>query len=112
MQPHNGTRHIPRPQMQPIPLPQINRRHTNPLPSLLAAIILPRLLEPKLLNGGGTLLPEPGLDQEAQILICRHEIRASILGPKGVFDKCFQALERMPAPEFAGAIGFGVERCA
>jgi hypothetical protein len=92
MQPQNRTHDIAHPRMQPIPIPQVDRRHTDPFPPLLAPIILPNLFKPILPNIRRTLLAKPNLDQKRQKLISRDKLGPSILGPKRIFDKRLQTL--------------------
>lgn len=72
MQPKHRTPHIPQPQMQPIPIPQINRRHTNPLAAILARIIFLQLCDPEISHFAGAIWPETGVDKK------RSEVRTRL----------------------------------
>ena len=74
MQPQNRTLHIPRPPMQSIPIPQINRRHPNPPPALIPAIIRRDLTDPVVPHIRATIRSKPDIDQEIGILFAGREV--------------------------------------
>jgi hypothetical protein len=109
VQPQHRTLDIPEPVMQPIPIPQIDRRHPNPPPSLIPLIVIPDLLSPERPSVLRHILTKPDIDQEIGILISRNKIRGRRSRSKSI-DSGLEERASVPAAEGDGARGFGVER--
>jgi hypothetical protein len=88
MQPQHRAPHIRRPRMQPIPIPEINRRHTNAPPALVARIIFLDLADPVVSNVLGYILAEADVDQEIRVTLAGHEIRRRRSRTELVSDGC------------------------
>jgi hypothetical protein len=112
MQPKHGTFDVACPQMQPIPIPQINRRHANPLPPLLPRIILTNLIIPVFSLLFGTILSEANINQKVSVISTRLEAISRILGGEVIRNKLPQGIDGVPAPQVSAAVGFVVEGCA
>lgn len=68
--------------MQPVPISQVDRRHTHPTPAIIAAVIVANGLAPELANLSRTAVAEADVDQEVAVLESGLEIgRGSVRGP-------------------------------
>jgi hypothetical protein len=98
--------------VQPISIPQVNRRHPNSSSPFISTVILLDRLAPELARLGGTIiLPETDIDQEVAVVEVWDEVRGRELGGPFV-DVGREEVRGIPAVELAGAIGFVVERGA
>lgn len=114
MKPQNRTNHIRKSHVQPIPIPQVNRRHSNPLPSLFALVILLQLCDPELLHVSRTVLAKALADEEVGKVAARRKVRLRLViyGAEFTCDEVAEGPCRVPAAEFATALGFVVHGCA
>lgn len=88
--------------MQPIPLPQIDRRHPRPPPPLIPLIIRLNSLAPKLSLLLGAILAESDINQEIAVVEVRLEIWGGV-GRGPVVNGSGAGCDAVPAAEFAGA---------
>lgn len=86
MQPQHGTLYIRSSRMQSIPIPQINRRHANPLPSLVPRVILLNLANPVVAHLLFHIFAEANVNQEIRVLLAGLEIRCRSFGGEFVLD--------------------------
>ena len=107
MQPQHRTLHIKQPRMQPIPIPQINRRHANPTSTLIALVVLLDSLAPELAHLRGTVTAEADVDEEVAVVETRLEYWSGVLGCELV-DGWGEEVWGVPAGELAGWFGFKV----
>ena len=69
--------------MQTIPVPYIHHRHPDPLPPVIAHVILPDVIPPELPHFSGTVLfPEPRVDEEVAVVGVWLEIGGWVTGAK------------------------------
>lgn len=80
MQPQHRTLHIKQPCMQPISIPQINRRHANPASTLITLVILLDSLAPELAHLRGTVTAEADVNEEVAVVETRLESWGWVLG--------------------------------
>jgi hypothetical protein len=81
MQPQNWTQHIIQAHVQSISIPQIDRTHPDPPPSLIALVILLNLVNPKGTDVFGTfLLPKAHVDEEVAEIRAGHKVWRRLVG--------------------------------
>lgn len=95
--------------MQPIPIPQIDRRHANPLPALISLIILLDLADPVVAHLLIYLFAKANVDEEVGVLLAGPEVRCGGLRGELVLDGLAEESGSLSASERAGALGFVVE---
>lgn len=67
MQPHNRTADIEQSRMQAIPISQVDSRHANPPPTIIATVIFADSLAPEVARLGGTALAKADVNQEIAV---------------------------------------------
>jgi hypothetical protein len=65
--------------MQPISIPEIDRRHPDPPPPLITPIILRDLLVPELPDVGGAIFAKSNIDQEIGELFAGYKVRRRLV---------------------------------
>lgn len=100
--------------MQSISIPQINRRHPNPLPTFITRIILLKLLRPEFLRLRGAILAKALRYEKLGEFLSRHEVRRGliVLCAEVARDEVGEGIQSLPAAKLATAFGFKVERCS
>ena len=93
--------------MQTIPIPQIDGRHANPLPSFLALVVSPHLVEPKASHVRRALAAKARVDEKGDEILARHEIVVCFTA-EFAGDAMCKAVEGTPAAQVAGAWRFKV----
>jgi hypothetical protein len=73
MQPQHRTLDIRQSTMQPIPIPQIDRCHSGPLPALITNIIVCNLIAPEIADGRVAVLAKSYIDEEVGELVAGAE---------------------------------------
>jgi hypothetical protein len=98
--------------VQPITVPQINSRHANALPAVVAAVVCFDLADPVVPDVLRHIGAEANVDQEVTVRLARHEVRRCCRRAEFLVDALPEKVGRLPAAEGAGALGLVVERCA
>lgn len=81
MQPQHRTNHITQPQMQTVPISQINRTHPNPPPTFIPLVVLLNLISPKLSNiFWAFLFSKAHIDEEVAEIGTRSEVGCGLVG--------------------------------
>jgi len=60
--------------MQPIPIPEIDSRHADPLPALIALVIGFDFIDPVITHILGYILAEANVDEEVGVLFAGLEV--------------------------------------
>lgn len=108
MQPHNRTPHVEQPLVQPVPVPQVDGRHADAPPPVVAAVVLLDRPAPVLAHLLRAVLVEADVDQEVAVVRVRLEVRRGFVG-RPLLDRGGEQGRGVPAVELAGALGFVVE---
>jgi hypothetical protein len=115
MQPQYRTNHITQPQMQTIPIPQINRTHPDSSPPLIPLVILLNLVIPKASDIFRTLLlPKAHIDEEVAEIGAGGEVGSGLVGCGAEFasDAFSKGLDSVPAAKVTRTGGFVVQGCS
>lgn len=108
MQPHHRAPNIEQPTMQPIPLSQVNRRHSRPPPPIIPLVVALDRLLPKFPRLTRAVLTESNVDQEIAVVVVRDEVRCGVVRRPRV-DRARAGVDAIPAAEAARALRLVVE---
>jgi hypothetical protein len=73
--------------MQSIPIPQIDRRHTDPLPTLIPFVIRFNLFHPIVAHILGAILAKPDIDEEVGVVFTGAEVGGRRLAAEFFVDR-------------------------
>jgi hypothetical protein len=100
MQPQHRTHHVTSPHVQTISIPEIDRRHPDPLPPVITLVVFRDLLVPELPDVGGAIFAKPNVDQEIGVLFAGYKVwrRLVLVRPKFTGDASAEWFDGVPAP--------------
>lgn len=113
MQPQNRTLHITQPGMQPIAIPEVDCRHANSPPALVAVIVFTNGLAPEIASlGRACFLAKANVDEEVAVCVARLEVGSWAVDCRPGGYAGGKQGRRVPAVELTCGFAFRVHGCA